>query len=476
MKATVENLSSTRVKLSVEVPFEELAPSVDAAYKRLSRQVKVQGFRPGKVPPRILDQRLGRATVLEEALQDALPRFYAAAVEEQNVDVVSRPEMELDSFSDGESLVFSATVDVRPEIELASYDGLAVTVPDAVAADEDIDRQLSSLQDRFAVLSAVERSVESGDYVLLDLKATVGDEIVPGSEAAGLSYEVGSGGLIPGLDEALIGRSTDETAEFDSAIAFGDFAGQTAHFTVTVRAVKVKQVPPLDDDFAQTASEFDTLDELRADVAERLSRMARLDQAVQAREATLDALLERTEIPLPESMVESEVSWRQQRMLAQLAQAGLDPAAYYEQSGQTEEDLLAGMRASSQQAVKAQLLLDHIAEKEEVGVTDGELTEQVIRRAQRAGMSPNELAQRLANGGQLGALVAEVRRGKALALVLEAAEVTDASGRPVDLSALEADAPAPAGVESLAGEAELAEHDEHEGHDHDHEGHDHHHH
>ncbi|HVE98773.1 MAG TPA: trigger factor, partial [Mycobacteriales bacterium] len=263
MKATLEPLGPTKVKLNVEVPFDELTPSLDSAYKRIARTVKVQGFRPGKVPPRILDQRVGRAAVLEEAIQEAIPQFYGAAVEEHKVAVVSRPEVELESFADGQPLVFTATVDVRPDIDLPAYDALPVTVDDVVVPDEEVDENLGKLQDRFALLSGVERPVEDGDFVSLDLIATVDGETVPGSEAAGLAYEVGSGNLVEGMDEALVGAAVDDTRTFDAEIGFGELTGRTATFAATVRSVKVKQVPALDDEFAQTASEFDTIAELR---------------------------------------------------------------------------------------------------------------------------------------------------------------------------------------------------------------------
>ncbi len=477
MKATLSEIGPTKVKLSVEVPFDELKPSLDEAYKRIGRSVKVQGFRPGKVPQRILDQRVGRAAVLEEAVQDAVPRFYAQAIDEHKVAVISRPEVELETFADGEPLVFTATVDIRPDIELPAYDALPVTVDDIVVPDDEIEENLAKLQDRFATLSGVERAVESGDFVSLDLIATVDGETVEGSEASGLAYEVGTGNLIEGLDEALIGAAADETRTFDAEIAFGEHQGKTATFSATVRSVKVKDVPPLDDDFAQTASEFDTIAELRDDVRTRLERIKRLEQGVQARDRALEVLLARADVPLPESLVESEVQWRMQRLHQQLASAGLDFDVWLEQTEQTAEGLDSEVRTSASEAVKSQLLLDAIGAKEEIGVTEGELMDQVVRRAQRAGIGADVLAQRLVEQGQLSGLMAEIVRGKSLALVLESAKITDASGNTVDLSALEDDGPSePApGVESAPVDPALfdEEHD-HEGHDHhDHEGHSH---
>ena len=472
MKATLSEIGPTKVKLSVEVPFDELKPSLDEAYKRIGRSVKVQGFRPGKVPPRILDQRVGRAAVLEEAVQDAIPRFYGAAVEEHKVAVISRPEVELDSFADGEPLVFTATVDVRPDIELPAYDALPVTVDDVVISDAEVDDNLGRLQDRFATLAGVERPVEDGDFVSLDLVATVDGETVEGSEATGLSYEVGGGNLVEGLDEALIGASVDDTRTFDAEIAFGDHTGKTASFSATVRSVKVKELPALDDDFAQSASEFDTITELREDVRARMEKLKRLEQGVQARDRVLEVLMARADVPLPESLVDAEVSWRMQRLHQQLDQAGLGYETWLESTGQTAEAAESEVRTSASEAVKAQLLLDAIGLKEEVGVTDVELMDQVVRRAQRADISPDVLAQRLVQQGQLSGLMAEIVRGKALAMVLESALITDASGRSVDLSTLEDDGPGEpaAGVESAAVDPSVfADEDD----EHDHDGHDH---
>ncbi|HWL37872.1 MAG TPA: trigger factor [Frankiaceae bacterium] len=464
MNATVETLTPTRVKLTVEVPFEELAPSIDTAYKRIARQVKVQGFRPGKVPPRILDQRVGRAVVLEEALNDALPQLYRAAVEEHQVAAIGQPNVDLTQFSDGAPLVFTAEVDVRPDIELPSYDGLPVVVDAVGVSDEEVDEQLSSLRDRFATLKTVERPAGTGDYVLIDIRATTAEgEPIDGSEAKGLSYEVGSDSLITGIDDAVTGASAGDERTFEAEIQYGVHAGTTATFHVTVTEVKEKEAPPLDDEFAVMASEFETIAELRDDVRGRLDRMRRLEQGVQARDRVLEVLLERTTVPMPESMVEQETDWRLRTMAQQIDEAGMSLEQFLADTEQTEETLRTDARAGAEQAVRAQLVLDAIGVKEEIGVSEAELTDQVVRRARRAGMEANELAQRLVRQGQLPALMAEIVRGKALALVLESATVTDTSGAPVDLSDLRDDASAP--VESAL-DMDEHDHDDHEGHDH----------
>lgn len=446
MKAAKEALSPTRVKLTVEVPFEELKPSLDAAYKKIGGQVRVQGFRPGKVPPRILDQRVGRGAVLSEALEDAVPRFYSQAVTEQQVEILGRPELDVTSFGDQEPLVFTAEVDIRPEITLPAYDALPVTVPSATPSDADIDEQLASIRERFAVLTAVDRPIESGDYVSIDVSAVAGGEPVADLASTGLSYQVGSQELIPGLDAALLGLGEQQEATFSTELVTGPQAGQQAQVSVTVRSVKAKQLPELDDEFATTASEFDTLAELRADLAQRLGRVKRLQQGMDAQDKVLEVLLERVELPLPDSAVTAEVEARMHNLSHQLENAGLTLEGYLADEGKSREEFDAEVRTAAERAVKASLVLDAVARKEELGVDEAELTDQVVRRAQRAGMAPQAYADALVQAGQLPALAGEILRGKALATVLETAVITDEAGQPVDLSAL-ADSTSPATTE-----------------------------
>ena len=459
MKSTIEKLSPTRVRLAVEVPFEELQPSLDKAYRAIAGQVRVPGFRPGKVPARIIDQRVGRAAVLEEAVNDAIPQSYTAAVLEHDVRVLGQPAVDVTEVTDGEWLKFTAEVDIRPEVVLPEYEGLAVTVDDIVVADAEIDEQIDALRDRFALLTGVNRPVQTGDFVSVDLHATVDGEEVDGGSTSGLSYEVGSGGLVPGLDDVLVGMAKGDTSSLSTELVAGDSAGNTADVEVTVRSVKTKELPELDDEFAETASEFDTLDELRDDLRARLTRGKRLEQGLAARDKVLEALLAAVAVPLPESVVESEFEYRKASMREQLDRAGLALDQFLESEGRSAADFEAEMRSGSEGAVKAQLVLDAVADKEEVSVADGELTQEVIRRAQRAGVAPDAYVQQVVQGGQVPMLAADVRRGKALALVLERAKISDASGDAVDL-------------ESLRESGSLPAHADAEGHDHDHD-HDH---
>lgn len=444
MKSEVETLSPTRVKLTVEVDFDELTPSVDAAYRKVAGQIRIPGFRPGKVPARIVDQRIGREAVLDEAVNDAIPQFYGQAVEAAEVRVLSQPEIEVTHFADGEQLTFTAEVDVRPAIELPELEGLPVTVDDADVADDDVDEQVKNLADRFGTLTSVERAVEAGDFVSIDLSLSVGGEPLEDGTATGLSYEVGSDGLVEGLDSALLGLSAGESAEFDTALGGrGALVPTTGRALVTVRSVRTKQLPTIDDDFAQEASEFDTLDELRADLRTRLERVKRLEQGMQARDKVLEALLAQVEIPLPERTVEAEIEGRRDALEQQLAANGLDLDTYLASQDETLEEHEAHIVVDVERDMRSQFVLDAVVAKEQLGIEEAELTEYIVRRSSRAGINPDQYAQQLVSSGTVPLAVADVLRGKALAFVLEHAVVTDASGRAVDLNRLEQDITGP---------------------------------
>ncbi|MCK9903532.1 trigger factor [Parafrankia colletiae] len=434
MKATKETLSPTRVKLTVEVPFDELKPSVDATYRKLARQVRVSGFRPGKVPPRILDQRLGRGVILDEAIQEALPQFYSEAVQAEEVDVLSRPEVDITEFADGSQLVFTAEVDVRPQVTLPEFGDLELVVEPAVVSDEKVDEYLGTLRDRFAVLKPVERPVQEGDFVSLDLSASVDGEAIEDATATGMSYEVGSGNLIDGIDEAITGATEGDERTFDTELMAGEYAGRTAQVTAVVRGVKEKELPALDDDFATTASEFDTLEELRTDVRGRLETSRKAEQLGEARDKLLDKLVELVEVPVPESVLAGELEAREHRLGHELEHIGTDRATYLETLGQSEEEFDAEVRKSADKAIRSQFILDAVIDAESIGLDQGELMEQILMRAQRAGVQPDQYAQQLAQGEGLTALMADVLRTKALFLLLENAKVADSEGNPVELN------------------------------------------
>ena len=442
MKTDLETLNPTRVKLTVEVPFEELKPSLDAAYKKIGSQVSIPGFRKGKVPPRVIDQRFGRGVVLEEAVNEALPRFYGQAVEENSVQVLGQPEVDVTEFEDGQHLKFTAEVDVRPEFDLPEYDGLEVTVDDVDVTDDEVAEQLDGLRERFSTLTGVDRAAADGDFVSVDLSAVVDGEAVEDLTAKGLSYQVGSGSLLDGLDEAITGLSAGESRDFTTTLVGGDHAGEEATVTVTVVSVKERELPELDDEFAQMASEFDTLDELRDDVRARLTQMKSVQQGVQARDRVLEALLAEVDIPLPEGVIKAEVDARNHNLAHQLEAAGMSKEDFLAAEGQSAEEFDADIEKRTREAMTAQFVLDKVVEKEQLSVNEQELTQHIIRSASRYGMGPDQFAQQVVQAGQVPVLVSEVVRGKALALVLERAKVVDESGRQVDLEALREDVPA----------------------------------
>jgi trigger factor len=439
VKTDVEELSPTRVRLSVEVPFDELKPSLDKAYREVGRQVRIPGFRPGRVPPPVIDRRVGREVVLNQAVNDAIPDLYAKAVAEVDVYALGQPEVEITNLDDGKELTFTVEVDIRPKIELPDLSQLAVTVDGTLVTPDEVAERLALLQDRFASLKGVQRPVEEGDHVSIDLSASVDGEPVEDAQASGLSYPVGSESLLDGLDQALIGMSAGESATFSSELAGGEFTGREADVTVTVHSVKVKEVPGLDDEFAQMASEFDTLGELRADTRTQLERDKATRQVMQARDLALEALLNQIDIPLPESVVADEAKHNRESILNQLSRAGATLDGYLEMTNQTEEQFEADIDERARRAVKVSLVLDQLARSEELGVDQAELSAYVTRQAEQMGVAPDQLAQQLVDNGQLSFAAAEVLRGKAMNLIAERVKVTDPSGQEVDIkSALNA--------------------------------------
>jgi trigger factor len=435
VKTAVEELSPTRVRLSVEVSFEELKPSLDKAYREVSQQVRIPGFRPGRVPPAIIDRRIGRGAVLSEAVNDALPGFYSQAVQDADVLALGQPDVEITQLDDGKDLTFTAEVEVRPKFELPDLAGLSVTVDNAAVTDEDVDEYLTSLRERFASLKTAQRPAEDGDYTTIDLSASVDGEPVEDAQASGLSYQIGSGMMLEGLDEALIGMSAGDSATFTSELAGGESAGQQAEVTVTVQSVKIKELPDLDDDFAQLASEFDTLDELRADTRKQLGRARRLRQVTQARDRAVKALVESIDIPLPEKFVEHELGHQREVFDNQLAKARVSMDDYLESREQTQEEFEAEQLKEAQHGVRVGFVLDAVARGEELTVSQAELSYFVADQAQRMGMAPEYFARQLTEAGQIGLAVTEVLRAKAATLLSERVKVTDEDGNPVDVKA-----------------------------------------
>lgn len=418
MKSTVEKLSPTRVKLSIDVEFSELKPHIDGAYKTLSEKINIPGFRKGKVPAAMIDQRVGRGAVLDEAINAALPTFYSQAAKENDVLVIGRPNVDITELKDNEKLSFTVEVDIRPEIALPDFAQIKIEVDDVVVTDGDLDKQIESLQIRFGTLTTVEKTVESGDFVSIDLLATDGGKEIDGGSAKEISYEVGSASMIEGLDEALIGLKVGESKSFETALV-GMPESQKASVQVTLKAVKKRELPPLDDAFAKLASEFETLAELKADLSNRLQRVKELEQGAQARDLLVEKLTTTVEIPLPAEIIEAEVN------------------DHLEKEGRLADDK---HRAEVNEEVKAtitrEFLLDSIVKAEAVSVNESELTEYLVRASSRYGMSPDQFIKEVSQAGQITTMVAEVARAKALAQVLGKVKIVDKSGKQVDIQAL----------------------------------------
>jgi trigger factor len=435
VKSTVETLGPTRVRLAIEVPFGELEPNLKKAYREVAQQVSIPGFRRGKVPVAVIDQRIGRDAVLNEAVQEVIPQQLVAAIQAHSVRTLGRPEVDNIELVDGQPLRFTAEVDVRPEINLPELTGITVTVDEITVEETDLDREVESLRERFATLKTADRPAGAGDFVQIDLAATVDGRPVEGGTATNLSHEVGSQSLLPGLDEVLVGMAAGDQASFATPMVAGEHAGQEADVTVTVRTVKEKELPPLDDDFAQLASEFDTLAELRADARERLTRRARVQQVYSARDRVLAELVDRCGVPAPEGVVREEVSHRKEHLAEELERIGRSLADYLALEQKTEAEMDAELDEAATEGVKIQLLLDRLAETEQVQVSDDEFGQEIVVRAQRVGVEPQQYYDQLVRAGAAGAVHADVRRSKALSRLLELVSVSDTAGNPVRLEA-----------------------------------------
>lgn len=421
MKTEVENLEPTRVKLTVETPYKEIAPAIDKAYREVASQINIPGFRKGKAPKQIIDQRVGRGIVLEQAVNEVLPQLYRDAVTEQNLAVLSQPTIDVTEIPNatgelGGNLIFTAEVDVRPEIVFPDLSDVELSVDNASVNDDDVEEKLTELRQRFGSLVGVDRAIQDGDFVTIDLKAEIdGEEI---DSVSGVSYEVGSGSMLEGMDEALIGAEANEEKSFTTKLLGGEHAGEEASCTIIATAVKERDLPKADDEFAELASEFDTIDELREDLRVQAEKDAASAQALAARDKLLDHLRETVEFPLPEGVIDAEIA-------EHLAQEGKD----------ADDEHGKEIRPDIENALRDQLLLDALAEKHEVGVEQNELIEFMMMTAQQYGIDPNQFFSGAAESGQIPAFMAEIRRNKSLIAALKEVTVKDEDGNELDLSA-----------------------------------------
>lgn len=421
MTSALEKIDATTVKLTVNLTEEEIQPMLDHAYEHIGEQVQIPGFRKGKVPPKILEQRVGKGAVIEHAVNDGIPQWYAAAVEEQGIRPFGQPEVELTKLPGAEEgdegLEFTAVVEIRPEVKLPAATDITVEVEPVDISDEDVEERLNQLRERFGTLSTVDRPAADGDYVTLDLKAALDGADV--DNVQGTSYQVGAGNMIDGLDDALIGLSADEETTFEAPLAAGEHAGEKAQITVKVTAVKERELPEVDDDFAQLASEFDTVDELKVDLREQAGRIKANNQAVEAREKLIDALTEATDFELPKKVIENEVH------------------SHLEGENRLDDDVhRAEVTEEAHKALRAQILLDQLAEDLDIQVEQNELLDYLMNASRQYNMDPNTFIQQVEQAGQIPSIVAEVARSKATAFALRRATIKDTAGNAVDLSAV----------------------------------------
>lgn len=419
MKTSVDQITPTHVKLTINVTPEELKPYLDGAYRTIAGQVQVPGFRKGKVPNALIDQRVGREVVLDQAINDGLDNFYQQALAETGLLPLGRPSADVTATPEvadfSGDLVVDIEVDVRPEVELAEWKGLELEVAAAEVTDEDVDAEIEELRARFGTLKTVDRPIENGDFATIDLVARIDGETI--DEANGLSHEVGSGELLEGTDEALLTLTAGEETTFESTLLGGDHAGKTAEITVTVQSVKERELPEVDDEFAQLASEFDTVDEMRADLREQAAKKKTFDQVDEARGKAIEALLEANEVPVPEQMIEEEV------------------ARHLEQEGKDADDPHAAeVREEAQKSFRQQVILDEIIKAEKVEVEQNEFTEFLFQQSMQYGVSPQQFVEIMQQNNQMPQLVGEVARSKAILYVLEAAKIVDTEGNAVDIS------------------------------------------
>jgi trigger factor len=440
--STVEQLSPTRVKITVEVPFADLKPSMDQAYAEVAKSVNIPGFRRGKVPPVVIDQRFGRGVIIQEAFNNSWQNFYGAAVTENKLSPLAQPDVEVTKLEDGDVIEFTAEVDVRPEFDLPDFSTLEAQVDALDVPDTLVDSQIDVLRNRFGSRETVERPAADGDIVTISLVASRDGEPLADATANDVEYTIGSGQMLDGLDDAVIGLSAGESATFSSTLVSGPLKDEEADIEVTVSKVQKAELPEADDAFAQEASEFDTMEELRDNVKERLTRMSRLEQASQARDAVLETLIGQVDVDVPEHLLNSEIDGRRRQITEQLAQAGLTVEQYLADiaEDQTEDEFWADLESRGEQTLRAQIILDKVAEERAIDVDQNDLTQHILRKAQTDGVAPQQIADHLQeHPHHIEEYMLEIRRGKALAMIVESATVTDSNGSVVPLANLHED-------------------------------------
>ena len=439
MPSTVEKLSPTRVKLTVEIPFVDLKPHLDKAYKEIAEQVNIPGFRKGKVPAVVIDQRFGRAVVLQEAINGAIQPAYETALVEAKAVPLAQPEIEITKLEDGELVEFTAEVDIRPDFDLPDFTAIETTVDALPSLDDEVEERILLLRKRFATTTELDREAQEGDVLTIDLTASQNGEELPEASASGVTLTVGEeSGMLEGLDEAVRGLKTGESKTFTSTLIGGPFRGQEADITVTVTQVAEEELPALDDEFAQTLSEFDTVEEMREDLSKAVLAQAKAEQIAEARDKILEAALEQVDFEVPVAVLARELEARRNQISDQLARAGLTVETYLEQADDEDaEDADAFWKQvdeRSTQALRAQLLLDKYVDDNEIPVSQQEFTELILRKATEQRTTPQEVVNHMMDHNHMLEWQQEIRRGKALAAICEAAKVTDSEGELVEMA------------------------------------------
>jgi len=433
VKTTVDKLSDTRVKLTVNVPFAELDQEIDQAYAAIAQQVSIPGFRKGKAPRQLIDARFGRGPILEQVVNDMLPSRYEQAVKKNDLKVIGQPDVDISKIEDKDFVEFTAEVDIRPEFEIPDFSKISVTVPALKADEEDVDKALEELAERFGELKDTKRKMKTGDYAIIDITAEIDGEKIEDASTEGLSYRIGDDDLIKGLDTALRGMKTGEDNEFTSTIQSGEHKDEEATIKVHVQQSKERKLPAMDDEFAQMASEFDTMDELRESTKTQVEETKKAEQAAQIRDEVLKSALSEVEFELPQSVVDEQAHSQLHQILGQLAHDEKALAQLLEAQGTSREEFDKQTREQAEESVRTQLFLDAVAEKEEPEVSQQELTDHILFTAQSYGMDPNQFIQQLQSNGQIANLFSDVRRGKALAAAICRTTVKDEEGNDVDV-------------------------------------------
>lgn len=432
MKSTVEKLSPTRVKLVIEVPFDELKEEFDKAYKTIAEQVNIPGFRKGHAPAKLIENHVGRGAVLEQVINDMMPSRYEKACTENDVQPLSTPDVDVTKIDDPNLIEFTAEMDCRPEIKIPDFKGKEISVEPRRATDEIAEQGLKDLQERFATLKGVDRPAKEGDFVSLDLSAKVNGEELKEAETKGLSHRIGQGDLIEGLEDALVGMKAGESKTFTSKLVAGDHANEEADITVVLQKVQEQELPELDDDFAQMASEFDTLDELKEDLAKRANDAAKSEQAANLRDAVLSALIEEANFDIPKGIVEEQAQGQIQQVLSQFGGDENILKSILESQGSDLDSFYDEAEKSAEEATRTWLLLDALAEELSVEISQNDLTEAVVAQARQNNMEPEQFVQAVQQQGQLASLFSDVRRNKALFTVVRDVVAKDTEGNSLD--------------------------------------------